>query len=82
MTCPPQGESQDKNETRRKEASILHVPPFSNIHNPKAPANILLHSNLLEHTLTSTLHIATSAVKEIFDFPKAQWILLQNLDIL
>ena len=67
---------------KKDQASILHLPPFSKIHIPKAPANFLLHSNLLEHTLTSTLHIATSAVKEIFDFPKAQWILLQIIDSL
>ena len=70
VTCPPQGESQDKNETRRKEASILHLPPFSKIHIPNTPADTLLHSNLFEHILTCTLHIATSAFKEIFDFPR------------
>ena len=66
----PRASPKTKMKQKKDQASILHLPPFSKIHIPNTPADTLLHSNLFEHILTCTLHIATSAFKEIFDFPR------------
>ena len=84
VTCPPQGESQDKNERKHQYCTSL---PFQRYTCPMLLSisyftRICLNIYRYIDILTCTLHIATSAVKEIFDFPKAQWILLQNIDSL